>query len=145
MKRHMSLTLLCLALAFGHTACAPKRLGPTPSGYTFSLQVSDSLIWLESSPPASTRRYPTSAELIVQVWNARGEPVDGVPVEFQVDSAWTQNASVSPQRVMTHDGVARAVFRATTIGVVPVLVRVDQVPQETAITVSSPADTGRQT
>ena len=136
MPRHVRVMLLCLALAYGSMACAPKLLGPTvPSGYFFSLWVSDPQIWLLLSGDILEEQYPSFAELTVRVQNAQGQPVDGVPVTFQVEPDWVQDASVIPQRAITRGGVAQAVFRAETIGVVRIMVRVDDTTQETKITV----------
>ena len=144
MPRHVRVMLLCLVLACGSMACAPKLLGPTvPSGYFFSLWVSDPDIWLLLPGDILEERYPSFAELTVQVQNAQGQPVDGVPVTFQVEPDWIQDASVTPQSVITRGGVAQAVFRAETTGVVRVMVRVDDTTQETVITVFPTPDDNR--
>ena len=54
--------------------CAPPCVGPTAAGYVFTLNV----------PTASIFRGD-AAELLVSVRNAQGQPVDGVPVFFQVE------------------------------------------------------------
>ena len=54
------------------------------------------------------RTSPTSAELIVRVQNTQGQPVDGIPVEFQV--APEGSASVSPQRALTNGGTVLVNF-----------------------------------
>ncbi len=135
--RHVRVMVLCLVLACGGLACAPKLVGPTvPSGNFFSLWVSDPEIWLLLSGDILEEQYPSFAELTVRVQNAQGQPVDGVPVMFQVEPDWGQDASVIPQRVITRDGVAQADFRADTTVIVRVVVRVDETTQETAIVVS---------
>ncbi len=122
--RHVRVMLLCLVLAYGGMACAPKLVGPTvPSGNFFSLWISDPVIWLLLDGSPLEEHFPRVAELTVRVQNAQGQPVDGVPVTFQVEPAWIQDASVIPQSVITRDGVAQAVFRAETIGVVRIMVR----------------------
>ncbi len=137
MIRSMHVALLCLVLAGGGIARAPKLVGPTvPSGYFFSLWVSDRQIWLVPAGSLMEEHFPRVAKLTVRVQNAQGQPVDGVPVMFQVEPDWGQDASVIPQRAITRDGVAQAVFRADTTGVVRVVVRVDETTQETAIVVS---------
>ncbi len=142
--RHVRVMLLCLMLAYGSMACAPKLIGPTvPSGYFFSLWVSDPDIWLLLSGDILEEQYPSFAELTVRVQNAQGQPVDGVSVTFQVEPAWVQDTSVIPQRAITRDGVAQAVFRAETTGVVRVMVRVDDTTQETVITVFPTLDDNR--
>jgi hypothetical protein len=141
--RHVRVMLLGLVLAYGSMACAPKLIGPTiPSGYFFSLWVSDPQIWLLLPGDILEEQYPSFAELTVQVQNAQGQPADGVPVTFQVEPAWIQDASVIPQRVITRGGVAQAVFQAETTGVVRVMVRVDDTTQETVIAVFPAPDTG---
>ncbi len=144
MPRHARVMLLCLVLACGGLACAPKLVGPTvPSGYFFSLWVSDPEIWLLLEGSFLEEHFPRVAEVIVQVQNAQGQPVDGVSVTFQVEPAWVQDASVTPQSVITRGGVAQAVFRAETTGVVRVMVRVDDTTQETVITVFPTPDDNR--
>lgn len=135
--RHVRVMLFGLMLACGGTACAPKLVGPTvPSGYFFSLRVSDSTIWLMLDGSPMEEYIPRVSELTVQVQNAQGQPVEGVPVTFQVESDWLQDASVTPQRAMTRGGVARAEFSAKTTGVVRIMVRVDNTTQATRIVVT---------
>ncbi len=105
--RHVRVMLLCLVLAYGSVACAPKLVGPTvSSGYFFSLWVSDPEIWLLLEGSSLEEYFPRVAELTVRVQNAQGQPVDGVPVMFQVEPDWVQDASVIPQSAITRDGVA---------------------------------------
>ena len=118
--------LLGLVLICSGLACAPQFVGPTAAGYVFALEVPTSIIYLRES-----------AELIVSVRNAQGQLVDGVPVLFQVEPAWAQSASVSPQVAYTQQGTARALFQAHTTGVVRVTVWVDNATQETRITIAS--------
>jgi len=135
--RHVRAMLLGLMLAYGVMACAPKLVGPTvPAGYFFSLRVSDPKIWLLLDGDPREEQFPSFSELTVQVQNAQGQPVDNVPVTFQVESDWAQDASVTPHRALTQNGVAQGVFRATTIGVVRIIVRVDDTSRETSIAVS---------
>ena len=142
--RHVRVMVLCLVLAYGSMACAPKLIGPTvPSGYFFSLWVSDPEIWLLLEGDILEEHYPSFAEVTVRVQNAQGQPVDGVPVTFQVEPDWIQDASVTPQRAITRGGVAQAVFRAETTGVVRVMVHVDNTTQETVIIVSPTPDHNR--
>jgi hypothetical protein len=138
MRRFIVWGLICCGLIGGGTACAPQFQGPTtPSHYVFSLRPSVSQIWL--APDYSTLRGPfaTRAELIVRVHDARGQPVDGVPVVFAVASDWAPYASVTPQQTITRQGVARAIFRANTVGAVPVLAHVENMTQRAVIAVSS--------
>jgi hypothetical protein len=136
MPHYMHITLLCLALIWGSMACAPaKRLGPTtPSGYFFSLRVSDTELFLILSG-FSYEHLPREAEVIVQVQNAQGQPVDDVPVEFAV--AGMQIAAVTPPRVLTHSGQARAVVTPSTTGVARVVARVEGMQQAVRIAVTS--------
>lgn len=141
MRHAVCLTLICLILVGAGMACAPRLKGPTvPSHYVFSLQPSTTHIWLEPNPMLHAD-YPTRAELVVEVYNAQGQPIDGVPVVFEVASSWAQHASVTPARAITQDGVARAIFRANTTGAVPVMAHVENLTQQTVIAVSSLDDT----
>jgi hypothetical protein len=142
MMRYVYISLLCVTLACGSIGCAPKLVGPTrPSGYYFSLVVSASQIYYFVNPPLIPYpNVPDSAELIVRVQNAQGQPVDGIPVEFLLEPDWTQNASLTPQRAMTRGGEAQSVFRATMTGVVRITVRVEDMTQGTTIAVSLPPD-----
>ena len=102
MLRYGPLLFLCLVLAWGSFACAPKRVGPTASsGYFFTIL----------TIPTALRGETTA--LVVKVQEAQGRPVDGVPVEFEVDPTWAGNASVSPPRVVTQQGAqgGRHLFR----------------------------------
>jgi hypothetical protein len=135
MRQHLPRVLLCLALVVASLACTSKLVGPTgSSGYFFSLSSSPPQIWLNSLAP--TDLYPTFAELSVQVRNAQGQPVDGVPVEFQIEPEWANSASIEPPRTTTRGGVAQAIFRAKTIGVVRVSARVEDTIQQTRIIIS---------
>ena len=137
MPYYVHIPLLCLALVWGSTACAPaKRVGPTiPSGYVFSLRVSDTQLFL-TSQSATFEHLPHQAEVIVQVQNAQGQPVDGVSVEFAV--AGTHIAIVTPPRVLTRSGQARAVLTPSTIGAARVVAGVEGMQQEVRFSVSSP-------
>lgn len=141
--RHIRVMFLGLMLTYGVLACAPKLVGPTvSSGYFFSLWVSEPYIWLSLDGDPREERYPSFTELTVQVQNAQGQPVNGVPVMFQVEPDWIQDASVTPHRVMTRVGTAKGIFRAETTGVVRITVHVDDTTQETRIVVSSPPGGG---
>jgi len=120
-----------LGLACGITACAPKLMGPTTtSGYFFALQAFPAVIRLSPSGAAT--------EVTLRVQDAHGQPVDGVPVTFEVEPQWAQNASVSSSQVTTRAGVARTVFTARLTGVAHVMVRVDNTTAQAAITIESP-------
>lgn len=137
MPHYVHITLLCLALVWGSTACAPAKLvGPTiPSGYFFSLRVSDTQLFL-TLPGSTLEHLPRQAEVIVQAQNAQGQPVDGVTVEFAV--AGMQIATVTPPRVLTRSGQARAVLTPSTTGAARVVAGVEGMQQEVRFSVSSP-------
>ena len=118
--------LLGLLVVCNSLACAPHVVGPTPTGYFFALNDSTPYLTLGDT-----------AALIVSVRNAHGQPVDNLPVSFQVEPGWVQNAAVFPQVAYTRQGRARALFQANTIGVVHVTVRVDNATQEVRITIAS--------
>ena len=114
MSRQRSVRGLILLLILSVLGCAPKLVGPTdPSGYYVVV-------------PSRTTIYTGSNEVVVvRVQDAGGQKVDGVAVAFQVDPAWEDIASVAPARVTTSRGRARTVFRASTTGVIPVTVQVE--------------------
>ena len=129
-KARLYTLVLSLTLTIGGMGCTLKLVGPTASsGYFFSFDTPFSVLRNES------------AELVVHVQDAQGNPIDGIPVEFQVEPAWAQSASVSPSRVITTGGRARTVFRVGLIGVLHVIARVDNTIQEKAIAVSHRGDT----
>jgi hypothetical protein len=92
------------------------------------------------APDIKTGQLPASVEVTVRVQDAQGRPVDGVPVEFQMEPAWASSASVSPQRAMTTSGTARAVFQTERAGSARVQVRVENTTQEAMITVTVEED-----
>jgi hypothetical protein len=144
MVRYIPVVCLCLLLLWGSTACALKRgesSALSERGYRIALQVSDTIIFF--GLPDS--RFPQTAEVVVRVRDAQGQPVDGIAVLFAVEPSWTQYASLSPVEALTRNGEARAVFEAKTTGVVPVMARVDNVTLGAAITVERrpiPSDAG---
>lgn len=121
--------LLGLVVVCSSLACAPQFVGPTTRGYVFAL-----------NDPFIDIYLGDAAELIVSVRNAQGQPVDNLPVTFQVEPGWAQSASISPQVAYTRQGRARALFQARTTGVVHVTVRVDNITQKAMITVASRPD-----
>lgn len=125
MRRYIPLSFLCLVLVWSSFACAPKRVGPTASsGYFFTMLTTPTMMQGES------------VTLVVEVQDAQGRPVDSVPVEFEVEPAWTKNAAVSPPRAVTQQGKVQAVFQADQLGVVRVTVRVDGSAEEILFSVS---------
>ena len=137
MARRIALVLLSLVLALAVTACAPKLVGPTAgSGYVFSLQVSEAIIWVGQIDSARAAQFPQVAELIVHVQDAQGRPVDGVPVTFEVEPGWARSASIAPSQTTTRGGIARAIFsEPQTSGVVRVIAHVDNTTAQARLTV----------
>lgn len=136
MPRYVPCILLCVVLHWTSTGCAPKLLGPTtPSGYRYTLSVADSYLWINA--PTLSPNLPRSTEVIVRVQNAAGQPVDGVPVEFQVEPSWVENVSVTPQSALTQDGSARARIQPWIPGALRLTVRVENIAQQTTIVVQS--------
>ena len=144
MVRRIPLVLACLGLACG-VACAPPRVGPTAgSGYIFSVQVSDAIVWrgpVNSVPPA---RFPQVAEVLVTVQDTQGRPVDDVSVTFELEPEWARSASLAPSATRTRRGTARALFsEPLTTGVVRIMVRVDGTTAQdrlTVLTYQEPSD-----
>jgi len=142
MVRRIALVLVCLGLTLGGAACAPPLVGPTAgSGYVFSLQVSEPIIWLGPVPSTVAARFPKTAELIVRVQDAQGRPADGVPVTFDVEPEWVRSVSISPSQTSTRGGIARAIFfEPQTTGVVRVMAHVDTMTAQARITVQTYED-----
>jgi hypothetical protein len=127
---------LCCMLLLVSTACTPKNNEPaalSEHGYRVSLDVSDMLIYVDS---VGLRR-PQTAEVVVRIHNAQGQPIDEIAVVFSVEPSWTQNASFTPAEALTRNGKAQAIFRANTTGVVHVMARADNVTRVATITVAS--------
>jgi hypothetical protein len=119
------LLFLCVVLLMSSTACAPPRIGPTvPSGHFFTLLI----------PPTVFQN--ASADITVRVYDAQGNPVDGVAVAFQVEPEWATAASITPSRLLTRKGTASAVFQADLVGRVGITVQVEQTTQTANIFVS---------
>ena len=137
MVRYLALVLTCLVLTLGGTACAPKFVGPTPgTGYRFSLEVSEPIIWMVLESSVVGASLPQAAELIVRVQDAQGHPVDGVPVTFEVEPAWANSVVLAPAHTSTRGGIARAsVSEPQTTGVVRVMARVDTITAQATLTV----------
>ena len=142
MIRYVLVVCLGLLLLWGMTGCALKQgesSALSERGYRVSLHISDTLIWLDVPVP---RRLPQSAEVVVRVRDAQGQPVDGIAVMFSVEPSWTQHASLTPAEAPTRNGEARAIFQASTTGVVPIMTRVDNVTLRATITVAPRPSTG---
>ena len=137
MARYMALVLMCLVLMLGGPACAPKLVGPTPgAGYSFSLEVSEPIIWMGTGFIGKGPELPRDSALIVRVQDAQGRPVDGVPVLFEVEPGWARSLSLDPSQTSTRGGIAQAILsEPKTTGVVHVMARVDNVTAQTRLTV----------
>lgn len=137
-KRQSLSALLTMGLALvlmvvsGQTSYAQDVETPVTQVFETDTEYSVSL-----RAPSTILRH-RNAELIVRVRNAQGEPVDGVPVVFQVDPAWNGEASVFPQRVLTHRGTASTMLRADLVGVVGVTAQVGKTTKRTQVAVSLP-------
>ena len=139
MARRMALVLMGLVLALEVPACAPKLLGPTAgSGYVFSLQVSQAIIWVGQVDSAVAAQFPQVAEVIVRVQDTQGRAVDGVPVTFELEPEWARSATLAPSQTTTRGGIARAVFsEPKTSGVVRVMARVDNTTAQARLLVQT--------
>jgi hypothetical protein len=136
--RRMATVWLVLALGLCSTGCTPKLVGPTEAGYFFSLRASDRTIWLQPSNQRPLAGYPTTSILTVQVQDARGHSVDGVPVRFGVEPGWSQRATVSPQHTVTRSGKAQATLQVFDMGVVSVQAQVGDMTEAVSIAVRPP-------
>jgi Big-like domain-containing protein len=135
MIRFTACTILCLALLCNGMACTPQPVAPptlSEHGYTVSLYVSEPLIWLGLPGPG----FPQETVLTVRVRDAQGQPVDGIPVMFQVEPSWTHDISLTSEQERSRNGEARTVLGPRTTGVVRVEARVDNAVLHTAITIS---------
>jgi len=139
MTRRLALILVCGLLTVGGAACAPPRVGPTAgAGYVFTLQVTDPIIWLGPVDAAVARQFPQGTSVIVQVQDAQGHPVDGVPVTFEVEPGWGSSITLAPAQTQTRRGRAQAMITdPQTTGIVRVLARVDQTTAQTRLTVQT--------
>ena len=139
MVRRIILVLVCLGLACGGVACAPPRVGPTAgSGYVFSVQVSNSPVWLGPVDQAAAAQFPQVAAVIVTVQDTQGRPVDDVPVTFELEPDWARSATLAPSATRTRKGMARALFFAPqTTGVVRIMVHDDGMTAQGRLTVLS--------
>src|SRR5262249_22533881 len=135
----LTLILVCLGLACGGGACASPRVGPTAgSGYVFSVQVSETTVWLGPVPSTAVAQFPQVATVIVTVQDTQGRPVDDVPVTFELEPHWARSASLVPSETRTRGGMARALFsEPRTTGVVRIMVRVDGTAAQGRLTVLS--------
>ena len=137
MIRSVVLVLLSLVLGLcGGLACTSKSVeppSPTAHGYTFSLRVSDTNLWLGPQYMGASR--PNATDVIVEVHDMQGRRVEGVPVSFHVTPSWVQSATVLPQHTVTQNGMAHAVFEPQTTGVAYVMAQVNGQTQKKEIVV----------
>jgi hypothetical protein len=112
-------------------------VGPTAgSGYIFSVQVSDTTVWL--GPVIDEKRFPKVADVIVTVQDSQGRLVDDVPVMVTLEPSWAERASLEPAETRTREGRARSSFsEPQTTGVVRIMVRVDGTTASVTLTIIS--------
>jgi hypothetical protein len=75
-------------------------------------------------------------ELTAVVKDSQGQPVNGIPVNFQVAPDWQHNTTLVPIQTLTRDGTANTVFQADMPGVVLLTVQVGNTTETTHITVT---------
>ena len=75
-------------------------------------------------------------ELTAVVKDSQGQPVNGIPVTFQVAPDWQHDTTLVPSQALTRDGKASTVFQAAVPGVVQVTVQAGNSTQTTHITVT---------
>jgi hypothetical protein len=75
-------------------------------------------------------------ELTAVVKDSQGQPVNGIPVTFQVPPDWQKDTTLVPIQTLTHNGTASTVFQAAVPGVVRVTVQAGNTTQTTHITVT---------
>ena len=135
MQHYRAMSILCVLVMSTGIGCAPSLKGPTaPSGYLFSLQTSASQIWIERTPDSLV--YPSAATLVVQVQDAQGRKIGGVPVSFRVHDVDTPEALLTPVQDTTPDGIATALFQPTAIGMYYLTAQVEQTSQKVTIYVN---------
>jgi hypothetical protein len=100
------------------------------------LRVSETQLFLVLPGSPWAEHLPREAEVSVQVQNAQGQPVDGVPVEFSL--AGQEIATVTPRQAVTQAGQARAVLQPSSTGAARVVARVEGLQQAVRLSVSSP-------
>src|SRR5262244_3977959 len=123
-------------LLWGSTACTLQHnelSALSERGHRVTLSLSDTLIWVDSPG----LNFPRTAELVVRVRDAQGQPVDGIAVVFSAEPDWTQDATFTPAEALTRNGEARTNFQATATGLVHVMARVENVTPRVAITVAT--------
>lgn len=139
MLRLLLLTVVGFGLIWGAPTSAETRqakAGPTSSGYSFSTDLTQPVIYVYPSGQAepgteAATRFPPSSTLTVSVMDAAGKPVAGVPVAFEVaeNSMLKGMLDIDPQHKTTGaDGKVVATIMPSptaTTGTGDVIVRVD--------------------
>lgn len=140
--RRVTLMLLC-GVGLWSSAAVARYLGPAAQGYAFHASALPSEIFLPGDL-ASPEEFLTTATLIVHVRDVNREPMEGVPVTFQLGSQCQGVVTLSAQRAVTLHGQASVTLTAaSSTGTCRVAVRVDNVTQELWISVSPLPDVRR--
>jgi len=77
-----------------------------------------------------------NVELVAVIKDSQGQPVNGIPVMFQVPPTWQPTTRLVPNQAMTHGGIARATFEAGLPGVVTVVAQAGDTTKTRHITVT---------
>jgi hypothetical protein len=134
--RRILLMLLC-GLGLWSSVAAARYLGLTANGYAFHASALPAELFMRD-PLLSQEEFPSTATLLVHVRDANREPVEGVPVTFQLGSRCQGVLTLAAQRAVTQHGQASVTLTvANTTGACRVAVRVDNVTQEVWVTVSN--------
>jgi hypothetical protein len=148
MMQLLQITLVGLGLIWGGMAYAasPSGVGPTAAGYYFTASTNARVIYVYPSVQPSqgsntADTFPPSATLTVEVKNASGQPVPGVPVAIEVaqDSTLQGMLNITPQQSTTgEDGMAHITVQpssSATTGAGQVMARVDDMTQTVGLAV----------
>lgn len=133
--RRVQLTILCAVLACSSIAYA-HYVGPTAHGYFFHASALPTEIFLTGEVTGAF--YPDTSTLIVHVRDVDRQPVDGMPVSFQLGSKCKGIGTLSAPRAVTQHGSASVTFTANDTIACRIAIRVDNVTQEIWVQVSSP-------
>jgi hypothetical protein len=111
MRRYLQLVVLGAVLASSGLAIAAE-VGPTAQGYSFDVEQWPSWLYLPTGRMDPGRRYPSAATITVHVRGAQQQRVDGVPVSLEVGPECQDHVVLTPQSMITRNGVAQAAFEA---------------------------------
>jgi hypothetical protein len=139
-RQHVQRTILCALLACSSIAHA-RYLGPTAHGNHFHASALPSEIFLTDDLNAEL--YPASSTLIVHMRDANRQPVDGMPVTFQVGPKCQGVGKLSASRAITQHGSASVTFTGNDIIACHIAIRVDNVTQEIWVDISPAPDPDR--